>query len=164
MIDILKGVKETRKIASVLYDLLLGIEGADINTVLTEAMVEEVNAGTRLVVGQAILLVTRDGAGAVLTSIPAIVTNVERFTNPSANDVVYYVKTLLGKLDSQDDISLPIIITGETLAEKVETVIEKPIIDFIKANTIGESTAEFKILLGVPHIFYKDTVKFNSFF
>jgi len=160
--DILKDIEETREFASVLYDSCSAIDGANLDELITEPVVEQVLTGTRLVLGQVVLLVTRVD-GNILTSAPAIVTRLNAYNNVDYKEVEYKLKLILGNNDTIDDISSDVILRGADIEEKVSITVPDTNVNFIKTLTTV-TALELKRSLSIKHMFIHNGSNFKSIF
>jgi hypothetical protein len=162
VVDPLKTVEEVRRIPSVVYDMFNNDKlRPQIRQAMAEALLQEIRDGKRFVIGQVVLLVTKDAGGTNINSIPAIITGVDGYTG-NAVDVTYEFKILIGKLDTSDDFTT-VKTKMVTEDEKFDVTVPTNIITALKTGMFGEAdVTALKLKLGVPHIFRLEALQSNN--
>lgn len=164
--SIVTPIRETRNIASVLSDMILGSDlSVYKSTILREEVLEDIRLSKRFVIGQLVMITTVNSVGAKVTSTPAIVTGVEGYQSLLSSDVKYKVKLLLGALTNSTGISNEVYIDSTNVETKVITTIPAATITYLQESLLAlEDIQTFKEVLNIPHVFYMDIIQFKSMF
>jgi len=157
-----KDIRETREVESVLYDMVYKTHMAPVqDKIFTPEVVQSIKDGKRLVVGQLVILITKDANGTVLTKAPCIVRDVLNYNTDTPG---YAVKILLGSLNSKDDITKELDYVSFS-DEYFDTNIEQAIKDYITKSVLAtKDTLAFKKSIGISHIFVLENSKYTSLF
>lgn len=165
MANIMSTIEEDREIVSVLFDMIKHTELYSLkNTLLTQPIVEQIEAGKRFVIGQLIMLTTRAVDDSIITSTAGVISGVKMYGNANGRNITYKVRLILGKMDSKNDITNVVELIGDEADEKIDTAIPVNVIDYVKTNMLNDNTLTLKESLEISHIFYLENTGFKSLF